>query len=77
MRRRIALLQDEIGSRKYNRVGGDHLEKVAKLLKERLAHHFNLLSTWMKEVELSKHEASNQAERDSQLERIIETSKVK
>ncbi len=75
MKRSIALLQDEVG-RKYSRVNGKDLETVAKLFKESLATHVNLYNTWMTE-ELLKHEVTNLTEGDTQLQRIMETSKVK
>ncbi len=75
MKRSIALLQDEAG-RKYSRVNGKDLETVAKLLKESLTNHAILLNTWMTE-ELLKHEVTNLTEGDTQLQRIMETSKVK
>ncbi len=75
MKRSIALLQDEVG-RKYSRVNGKDLETVAKLFKESLANHVNLYNTWMTE-ELLKHDITNLTEGDTQLEGIMETSKVK
>ncbi len=75
MKRSISLLQDEAG-RKYSRVNGKDLENVAKLCKDNLANHVSLLNTWMAEVE-PKYEVTNLVEGDTQLEEIMETSKVK